>query len=122
MGGPAIRVLCVDDHRLMREGIARIVGVQTDMTVVAQASDGPTDETAGGLGGDAQALADLAEALALAVEQPEAGFDLRVQRGRERGQALRAGTAERRGPRLRADPQHPLGGGEQPGQYPLPLQ
>jgi DNA-binding NarL/FixJ family response regulator len=38
--GPAIRVLCVDDHRLMREGIARIVGVQPDMTVVAQASDG----------------------------------------------------------------------------------
>ena len=37
---PAIRVLCVDDHRLMREGIARIVGVQPDMTVVAEASDG----------------------------------------------------------------------------------
>ena len=39
MGAP-IRVLCVDDHRLMREGIARIVGVQPDMTVVAEASDG----------------------------------------------------------------------------------
>ena len=38
--GASIRVLCVDDHRLMREGIARIVGVQPDMTVVAQASDG----------------------------------------------------------------------------------
>jgi DNA-binding NarL/FixJ family response regulator len=37
---PKIKVLCVDDHRLMREGIARIVGVQPDMTVVAQASDG----------------------------------------------------------------------------------
>jgi DNA-binding NarL/FixJ family response regulator len=36
----SIRVLCADDHRLMREGIARIVGVQSDMTVVAQASDG----------------------------------------------------------------------------------
>jgi two-component system, NarL family, response regulator len=35
-----IRVLCADDHRLMREGLARIVGVQPDMTVVAQASDG----------------------------------------------------------------------------------
>jgi len=35
-----IRVLCVDDHRLMREGIVRIVGVQPDMIVVAQASDG----------------------------------------------------------------------------------
>ena len=40
MPGPTIRVLCADDHRLMREGIARIVGVQPDMTVVAQASDG----------------------------------------------------------------------------------
>ena len=36
----AIRVLCVDDHRLMREGIARIVGLQADMTVVAEASNG----------------------------------------------------------------------------------
>ena len=38
--GTAIRVLCVDDHRLMREGIARIVGLQADMTVVAEASNG----------------------------------------------------------------------------------
>jgi DNA-binding NarL/FixJ family response regulator len=35
-----IRVLCVDDHRLMREGVARIVGVQPDMKVVAEASNG----------------------------------------------------------------------------------
>jgi two-component system, NarL family, response regulator len=35
-----IRVLCVDDHRLMRAGIARIVGVQPDMEVVAEASNG----------------------------------------------------------------------------------
>src|SRR5688572_28305749 len=35
-----IRVLCVDDHRLMREGVARIVGVQPDMEVVANASNG----------------------------------------------------------------------------------
>jgi two-component system NarL family response regulator len=35
-----IRVLCVDDHRLLREGIVRIVGLQPDMTVVAQASNG----------------------------------------------------------------------------------
>ena len=35
-----IRVLCVDDHRLMREGIAKIVGVQPDMMVVAEASNG----------------------------------------------------------------------------------
>lgn len=37
---PPIRVLCVDDHRLMREGVARIVGVQPDMEVVAEASNG----------------------------------------------------------------------------------
>lgn len=40
MGANVIRVLCVDDHRLMREGISRIVDVQPDMTVVAQASNG----------------------------------------------------------------------------------
>jgi DNA-binding NarL/FixJ family response regulator len=36
----SIRVLCVDDHRLVRAGIARIVGVQPDMRVVAEASNG----------------------------------------------------------------------------------
>ena len=35
-----IRVLCVDDHRLMREGVARIVGLQRDMVVVAEANSG----------------------------------------------------------------------------------
>jgi DNA-binding NarL/FixJ family response regulator len=35
-----IRVLCVDDHRLMREGIVHIVGLQPDITVVAEASNG----------------------------------------------------------------------------------
>jgi DNA-binding NarL/FixJ family response regulator len=35
-----IHVMCVDDHRLMREGLARIVNVQRDMRVVAQASSG----------------------------------------------------------------------------------
>ena len=35
-----IRVLCVDDHRLMREGVARIVGLQQDMIVVAEANSG----------------------------------------------------------------------------------
>ena len=35
-----IRVLCVDDHRLMREGVARIVGVHADMEVVGGASNG----------------------------------------------------------------------------------
>jgi DNA-binding NarL/FixJ family response regulator len=40
MDATAIRVLCVDDHRLLREGVARIVGLQPDMTVVAEASNG----------------------------------------------------------------------------------
>ncbi len=35
-----IRVLCVDDHRLMREGIVRIVGLDPDIKVVAEASNG----------------------------------------------------------------------------------
>lgn len=35
-----IRVLCVDDHRLMREGVSRIVGVHPDMEVVGGASNG----------------------------------------------------------------------------------
>ena len=33
-------MLCVDDHRLMREGVARIVAAQPDMEVVAEASNG----------------------------------------------------------------------------------
>jgi hypothetical protein len=41
----------------------------------AQAGDGPAHEPAGGLGRDAQLLADLAEALALPVDEPEAGLD-----------------------------------------------
>ena len=40
MPAQTIRVLCADDHRLMREGIARIVNVQPDMEVVAEASNG----------------------------------------------------------------------------------
>ena len=40
MTSRTIRVLCVDDHRLMREGVAKIVGVQPDMAVVAEASNG----------------------------------------------------------------------------------
>ena len=37
--------------------------------VFAQTGDGPADEATGGLGGDAQVLAHLAEALALAIDQ-----------------------------------------------------
>jgi len=32
--------MCVDDHRLMREGIALIIGLDPSLTVVAEASTG----------------------------------------------------------------------------------
>jgi DNA-binding NarL/FixJ family response regulator len=37
--GP-IRILVVDDHPLLRDGIAALVGGQADMELVAQASNG----------------------------------------------------------------------------------
>jgi len=36
----AIRILAVDDHALLREGIAGLVAGQSDMTLVAEASNG----------------------------------------------------------------------------------
>lgn len=36
----SIRILCVDDHPIVREGIALIVQLESDMQVVAQASTG----------------------------------------------------------------------------------
>ena len=35
-----IRVLAVDDHPIVRDGIAKLVGTQSDMELVAEASDG----------------------------------------------------------------------------------
>ena len=35
-----IRVLAVDDHAIVRDGIAKLVGTQSDMELVAEASDG----------------------------------------------------------------------------------
>jgi len=35
-----IRVLCVDDHSIVRQGIAGLIALQTDMTLVAEAADG----------------------------------------------------------------------------------
>ena len=37
---PAIRVLVVDDHPMLREGIVAVIERQADMTVVGEASDG----------------------------------------------------------------------------------
>ena len=39
-GSSPIRVLAVDDHPLVREGIAGLIGVQADMTLVAEAGNG----------------------------------------------------------------------------------
>jgi DNA-binding NarL/FixJ family response regulator len=36
----SIRLLVVDDHRLLREGLLRIIGLQPDMAVVAEANNG----------------------------------------------------------------------------------
>src|SRR5271166_2449213 len=39
-GSSQIRILAVDDHALVRDGIAGLVGVQQDMVVVGEASTG----------------------------------------------------------------------------------
>lgn len=38
---PRIRILCVDDHRIVREGLALIVGRQPDMEVIGTAASAP---------------------------------------------------------------------------------
>jgi DNA-binding NarL/FixJ family response regulator len=38
--GARIRVLCVDDHPLLREGVTALLATQADITLVAEASNG----------------------------------------------------------------------------------
>ena len=40
VGVSKIRILAVDDHPVLRQGIAGLIGIQTDMVVVGEASNG----------------------------------------------------------------------------------
>src|SRR5437764_14632821 len=40
MTNQTIRVMCIDDHRLMREGIVRIIGMDSQVSVVAEGATG----------------------------------------------------------------------------------
>jgi DNA-binding NarL/FixJ family response regulator len=48
-GSSPIRILAGDDHPLVREGIAGLVGVQPDMTLAAQAANGRKSDHVDGL-------------------------------------------------------------------------
>jgi DNA-binding NarL/FixJ family response regulator len=40
MSADSIRILAVDDHPMFREGLAMVLAIQQDMSVVAEASNG----------------------------------------------------------------------------------
>ena len=63
-------------------------GLRSGAGVLAHGVDSSLHEPAGGLGGDAEALADLTEALALPVEQPEPGLDGKASPRIERAEEL----------------------------------
>lgn len=51
--GPRLRILLVDDHKIMRDGLAALIGKQADLEVVGEAGDGrQAVELARGLGPD----------------------------------------------------------------------
>jgi DNA-binding NarL/FixJ family response regulator len=39
-GSSQIRILAVDDHPIVRQGIAGLIGIQTDMVLIGEASNG----------------------------------------------------------------------------------
>jgi PAS domain S-box-containing protein len=41
-GGPVLRVLLVDDHRVLREGLGGLLRLEPDLAVVGEAADGPS--------------------------------------------------------------------------------
>jgi hypothetical protein len=102
--GP-IRILIVDDHPLLREGIAALVGGQADMTLVAESSNGrdeagerrdqTDDETDSA--GDEQAVASHRRSRVRQGREPQGVVRRQQQPGRHaKQQEAQAGPASRK--------------------------